>query len=583
MEKRVLLAFILSTAVLALWYYFFAPQPPQPAAPQKPSAASVHAEKTEAAFAEAAEAPSAPSIPEREIRIETPLWTAIFHNRGAVARSWNVHHRPNGQLLLGADRRPLELIPQEQDVTEALGRPFALRSSEVALDRILRTATYAVSTTESALRIGKGETHELIFTYEDPARELRIRKAFTFFGDRYDFQLSISATRGGRPLEVALVLGPSFGDQSIKQSDTYTKTPPIAIVRTREETLRIQAEKIPKEPPQGPITWAGTEDNYFALVAIPARPSPSASFSTRERKETLEGEEITRRFIAVTLPVNEPGEFTVFAGPKDPPVLLALDARLGGVALEEVINYGYFSSVVKPLIAWVLMPALHAVHRLTGNYGVGIIVVTLALNLFFYPLRRSSTLRMQKASALQPKMRELQEKMKGLKKNDPRLQELQMEQLRLMKEANPLGGCLPLLLQLPIFWAMFVLLTVSLDVRQAPFIAWIDDLSSPDRWHVLPILMCVSMIASTLLTPVPSADPSQRIQRFMMAYIMPILLTYLFFWRAPSGLVLYWMFSNLVGIAQQLLINRSLRRQPLPIPAEKGAHSGEKPHAPTKR
>jgi len=583
MEKRVLLAFILSTTVLALWYYFFAPQPPQPAAPQKPSAAPVRAEKEEAARAEVPEAPSSPSVPEREIRIETPLWTAIFHNRGAVARSWNIHHRPNGQLLLGADRRPLELIPQEREVIETLGRPFALRSSEATLDRALRTALYAISTPESVVRVGTGETRELVFTYEDPARQVRVQKTFTFFGDRYDFQLSISATRGGRPLEVALVLGPSFGDQSIKQSDTYTKTPPIAIVRTREKTLRIQAEKIPKEPPQGPITWAGTEDNYFALVAIPARPLPSANFATHARKEVLKGEEITRRFIAVTLPVNEPGEFTVFAGPKDPPVLLALDARLGGVALEEVINYGYFSSVVKPLITWVLMPALQAVHRLTGNYGVGIIVVTLALNLFFYPLRRSSTLRMRKASALQPKMRELQEKMKGLKKNDPRLQELQMEQLRLMKEANPLGGCLPLLLQLPIFWAMFVLLTVSLDVRQAPFVAWIDDLSSPDRWHVLPILMCASMIVSTLVTPAPSTDPSQRIQRFMMAYLMPILLTYLFFWRAPSGLVLYWMFSNLVGIAQQLLINRSLGPQPLPVTAAEQERSGEKLKSSTKR
>jgi YidC/Oxa1 family membrane protein insertase len=158
-----------------------------------------------------------------------------------------------------------------------------------------------------------------------------------------------------------------------------------------------------------------------------------------------------------------------------------------------------------------------------------------------------------------------------------------MEQLRLMKEANPLGGCLPLLLQLPIFWAMFVLLTVSLDVRQAPFVAWIDDLSSPDRWHVLPILMCASMIVSTLVTPAPSTDPSQRIQRFMMAYLMPILLTYLFFWRAPSGLVLYWMFSNLVGIAQQLLINRSLGPQPLPVTAAEQERSGEKLKSSTKR
>jgi len=569
MEKRVLLAFVLSTAILAVWYYFFAPPPPQPTAPEKKPQPTARVEGKSAAPAETPAAAPIERVPEREIRIETPLWTAIFTNRGAVARSWNIHHRPNGQLLLGTDRRPLELIPQERDVIEKLGRPFALRSREAALDRELQEATYALSSEETVLRIGKGETRSLIFTYEDPARGLRVQKAFTFFGDRYDFRLSISATRDNRPLEVALVLGPNFGDQSIKRSDTYTKTPPIAIVRTQEKTARISAEKAHKESPQGPIAWAGIEDNYFALVAIPKTPAAGVSFSTHERKETIEEEEVTRRFIALSLPARESEEYTVFAGPKDPQVLEALDAQLGGVNLEDVINYGYFSSVVKPLITWVLLPALQGLHRLTGNYGVGIIVVTIVLNLFFYPLRRSSTIRMRKASALQPKMRELQEKMKGLKKNDPKLQELQMEQLRLMKEANPLAGCLPLLLQLPIFWAMFVLLTVSLDVRQAPFVGWIDDLSSPDRWHVLPILMCLSMIVSTLLTPAPSNDPSQRVQRFMMAYLMPILLTYLFFWRAPSGLVLYWMFSNLVGIGQQLLINRALGAVPLPAESEK--------------
>ncbi len=569
MEKRVLLAFVLSTAILAVWYYFFAPPPPQPTAPEKKPQPTARVEEKSAAPTETPMATPIERVPEREIRIETPLWTAIFTNRGAVARSWNIHHRPNGQLLLGTDRRPLELIPQERDVIEKLGRPFALRSREAALDRELQEATYALSSEEAVLRIGKGETRALIFTYEDPARRLRVHKAFTFFGDRYDFRLSISATRDHRPLEVALVLGPNFGDQSIKRSDTYTKTPPIAIVRARGETVRVPAEKAHKEPPQGPIAWAGIEDNYFALVAIPKTPAASVSFSTHERKETIEEEEITRRFIALSLPADEPQEYTVLASPKDPQVLEALDAELGSVNLEEVINYGYFSSVVKPLISWVLLPALRGIHRLTGNYGVGIIVVTIVLNLFFYPLRRSSTIRMRKASALQPKMRELQEKIKGLKKNDPRLQELQMEQLRLMKEANPLAGCLPLLLQLPIFWAMFVLLTVSLDVRQAPFVGWIDDLSSPDRWHVLPILMCLSMIASTLLMPTPSNDPSQRVQRFMMAYLMPILLTYLFFWRAPSGLVLYWMFSNLVGIGQQLLINRALGAVPLPTQPKK--------------
>src|ERR1051325_10019157 len=126
-----------------------------------------------------------------------------------------------------------------------------------------------------------------------------------------------------------------------------------------------------------------------------------------------------------------------------------------------------------------------------------------------------------------------------------------------MKEANPLGGCLPLLLQMPIFWAVYMYLGMSLDVRHEPWLAWIDDLSRPDRIGVLPVVMCVTMIASTMLTPQPaSADPSMKMQRVMMTWLMPIMLTWLFFFSAPSGLVLYWMVSNMVGVLIQLFINR---------------------------
>ncbi len=570
MEKRVLLAFILSTLILALWYVFFAPAPQPPTAPPRKPQERAQQKPVSPSASSVPSAPSLPAFPEREIRIETPLWSAVFTNRGAVARSWNIHHLPNGRILLGSDRRPLELIPRQRQILQALGYPLALRSPDDSWDRALQNATWAVSSEESVLRIGPQEKRELVFTLEDPARALRIQKRFTFFGDRYDFQLEISATRSERPLE--LLVGPNFGDQSIVRFDTYTKIPPRALVHDAEKVRRIQAEKPPKEPVRGPIKWAGLEDNYFALVAIPDQPAESARLLGHTFRETHEGEEIERHALAVLLPVTGETRFTLWAGPKGLNILQELDARLGGRDLQNIINYGFAGGLVRPIIHFVLNPALSALHRLTGNYGIGIIIVTLVLNLFFYPLRRSSTIRMRKASALQPKMRELQEKMKKLRRGDPKMQELQMEQIRLMKEANPLGGCLPLLLQLPIFWAMFILLTISLDVRHAPFLGWIDDLSSPDRWHILPILMCASMIASTLMTPTPQGDPSQRVQRFMMAYLMPILLTYLFFWRAPSGLVLYWMMSNLVGIGQQLLINRSL--PPLPVSPE-GASAKE--------
>jgi YidC/Oxa1 family membrane protein insertase len=573
MEKRVLIAFLLSTAILAAWYYFFAPTPPAPrpappARQQQGQPSSPPSPGTSAASGLAESVTASVEVPPREVQIETPLWRATFTNRGAAATSWSITRLPNGHRVLGDDRQPLELIPQAPTVVDKLGRPFTLIASDETLTRLLQHSTYALSTEASTVRIGENETAQISFTYRNEAAQLEVIKTFSFQGNRYDFEMALQATHRGQPLELELVVGPSFGDQSIKKIDSYTKTPPLAVAYQNDKAERIRPEKLPQHPLTGSIRWVGVEDNYFALVAVPAHPLAQVKITGSTLKEMVEDEELERHFIAARVAFPHGERYRFFAGPKDLRVLRSLDQQLGGVGLESVINYGAFASLVKPLLQWVLVPALHATHRFTRNYGVDIILITLVINMFFFPLRRTSTVKMRKASAMQPRLRELQEKMKGLKKTDPKFQELQMEQFKLMREANPFGGCLPLLLQLPIFWAFFILLTVSIELRQAHFFGWIDDLSSPDRWHVLPIAMCLSMIASSLVMPQPAADQQQKVQRFMMAYLMPILLTYFFFWRAPSGLVLYWMFSNIVTIGQQYLINRLLGSPAVAVPDE---------------
>lgn len=180
---------------------------------------------------------------------------------------------------------------------------------------------------------------------------------------------------------------------------------------------------------------------------------------------------------------------------------------------------------------------------------------------------------MKRAALMQPKMKELQEKMKKLDKNDPRMLDLQKEQIALMKEGNPLMGCLPLLLQMPFFMAVFTVLTVSIEVRNAPFFGWVKDLSIADPSHILPIVMCVTMIAQAALTPSPAnADPIQK----KIQYIMPPFFTYFFFWSAPAGLVLYWMVSNLVGVVQQFVINK-LSPPPAPESSSKNDQSPQPP------
>jgi YidC/Oxa1 family membrane protein insertase len=205
-----------------------------------------------------------------------------------------------------------------------------------------------------------------------------------------------------------------------------------------------------------------------------------------------------------------------------------------------------------------MLLSMREINKFTQNFGWSIVILTVILNMFFFPLRWKSSVSMKRAAAMQPKMKDLQDRMKKLEKNDPRMLELQKEQIALMKEGNPLMGCLPLLLQMPFFMAVFAILTVSIEVRNAPFFGWLQDLSTPDPYWVLPIMMCVTMIAQQALTPT-TVDPVQK----KVGYIMPLIFTW-FLKGAPAGLVLYWMVSNLVGVAQQFVINRL---NPAPVAA----------------
>lgn len=333
--------------------------------------------------------------------------------------------------------------------------------------------------------------------------------------------------------------------------------------------LRLTLDKLPAGTAKGAgvaqgvdtlrnlYRWVGPTDHYFAMLAVPDQIIPEIALTNVQLKPGHDQTPVD--YPSAAIPVSSTSATHIFVGPKDRQLLAAvgqkLDANLGAL-----IDYGLFSFAVKPLVpalAW----ALNGLKRFFHNYGWAIVSVTVLINLLLSPLRFYSSKKMKKAAKHQPRMKELQDRMKKLKenpkKNERELQELQQEQLALMKEANPLGGCLPMILQLPIFWAVYLYLGSSLDVRHAPWVMWIHDLSRPDPLKILPIVMCVTMIASTKLTPQPaSADPSMKMQRIMMTWLMPIMLTWLFFFSAPSGLVLYWMVSNLVGVLIQLFINR---------------------------
>jgi YidC/Oxa1 family membrane protein insertase len=261
-------------------------------------------------------------------------------------------------------------------------------------------------------------------------------------------------------------------------------------------------------------------------------------------------------------------------GPKDHRLLAAASddvKQLGGPAVDlgEVINYGFLGSMRRALAVPILW-SISKLQRITGSYGIAIILFTIFIYSLFFPLKWQSSRKMKKAQKYAPRMKELQEQLKGMRQSDPRLKELQMEQLRLMKEANPLGGCLPLLIQMPFLFALYSAITISIDFRQASFL-WIPDLSGPEPYflyflRILPILFAGSMIVLQLLTPQPAADP---LQRKMMAVGMPLFMLYIL-WSAPAGLLLYWLVGNIVGFLQQMMINK-LTREETPPPDEKAA------------
>ncbi|HKY06152.1 MAG TPA: YidC/Oxa1 family insertase periplasmic-domain containing protein, partial [Blastocatellia bacterium] len=370
-------------------------------------------------------------------------------------------------------------------------------------------------------------------------------------------------------IEIEKPLAGDVDEMRIVGADGHTFLGYAQVIERKAGSRRLVLDHLPEGAGAGsgvaqgtdtlrhPYRWAGVVDHYFAMVAVPPRPVGEIALTDVQIKPP--DSDAPLDYPSVAVPVEPGAPTSIFVGPKDPDLLASVAAELNA-NLDALIDYGMFAWMIRPIVP-LIGGALDGLAKLFHNYGWSIVAVTVIINLMLSPLRWYSSKKMKKAAKHQPRMKELQDKMKKFKENPKKyereLQDLQREQMELMKEANPLGGCLPLLLQMPIFWAFFVYLSISLDVRQAPWLFWVRDLSTPDPYFVLPIIMCVTMIASTKLTPQPAtADPSMKMQRVMMTWLMPIMLTFFFFLSAPSGLVLYWMVSNLVGVIIQLAINK---------------------------
>ena len=580
--KRLIIALLLSSAILFLWTYF-TPKPPQNQNGQSGPSATPSAETVNSPSASPSTAPAAATntttptasstAPKRIITITTPLYEAKFDTLGAEPISWIVlkNKRTDTAIYSSASTRnekvPLQLISPKGLERQPREVPLQLRTGDSTLDLALSSSTYKVegiSATEGdqQISLGRGERKQIAFVLED-ANGIQVRKNFEFDAERYDTDLAVIVKRGEAIVpQVKLTVGPSIGDQGVSHHTFYSVAPEaIGFVGgniQRHAAAAINGNK--NSPDQmglgGPVDWAGVGDTYFAMVVVPGHKSEGAEYRTVSYEHKPNGTSEKRYLITGLVPISADGtRSVVYAGPKDHYLLTdastQVSARVGrSIDLDGLIDYGWLAWLSRPL-AVPILACITYLHNVTGSYGVAIILFTIGVYSLFFPLKWRSSKAMKKAQKLAPQMKELQEKIKGMKQNDPRLKELQMEQLRLMKEGNPLGGCLPLLIQMPFLFALYRAITISVDFRQATFL-WLPDLSGGDPFHILEVLMAGTMIVLQLITPAPSADP---LQRKIMAIGMPIFMLYVL-WGAPSGLLVYWLVGNIVGFTQQFVINR---------------------------
>jgi YidC/Oxa1 family membrane protein insertase len=583
MEKRLILFLILSAAIFIGWSRFFAPQPETPRPGAGNAALTTPSPSPSVAITPESPKQASPALSTqpatqaelRQIKVKTDHWVATLSNKGGVMTEWTMTQFPDGKAI--DPPKGVNLISNE--LSQKIGAPFRFYiPSDPSLENELNSAAYSVGNLpDQEVAIKNGEKREIKFSYANNGVEATKTIIFKGQGENssgFDFDFVGSVRRNGNPVQAAyIVIGPNFGDQNVKEVSRYKPAPQLTYATTDGNVKRQTVSSLKggaANPLPSPVTWAAVDDNYFAMAFVPSQSAPAVGL-------------LNDQYISVAVSLSNGAVNHVYAGPKDLALLSKVSGEFGisdKRPLEDIVSYGIFDYVrylVKP-IAQFLLKALRAINHVTHNFGWSIVILTVALNMLFFPLRWRSSVTMKRAAAMAPRMKDVQERMKKLDKNDPRMLDLQKEQIALMKEGNPLMGCLPLLLQMPFFFSVYTILTVSIEARNAPFIGWIHDLSSKDPFYILPIVMCVSMIAQTALTP-STADPVQK----KVQYVMPLVLTIAFFSTAPAGLVLYWMVSNLVGVGQQYVINRLNPTNPPAAAADPSGSDGPGPKPPKGR
>ena len=547
MEKRVLIAVVLSFLVLFLYQTFLMPPAPKkPGAPAKASSGQAQAPAPEAGSpsgSQAAPAPgpatSAPAVAalvgdtaEREVVVETKLVRAVFSNRGAHLESWRLKHYFDDR------KQPLDLVPRRLPASTV--HPFMLKTEDAGRTAELNGAFFRlVDETRSEIDATAAPVR-LVYEYRDAAG-LAARKTFEVAPDSYVITFNAEVSQTDQPVNLSVMWGLGLGDVEGSLPSKYVQKPQ-GILLEGTSVVRLDPSAITKQPArEGVFRFAGIDDHYFLATALLGTTPARVEYETQTVPvpDVKEG----HQFASFTLnPAGPVVQTRFFFGPKDFDLMRGVDPEL-----VRTINFGIFAWLVVPLLR-----GLKGINEYLGNFGWSIIALTVLINVAIFPLRHKSVVSMRKMQDVAPEVKAIQDRYGKLKATDPARQEMNKEVMGLYKErgVNPAAGCVPMLLTMPVLFAFYSLLSEAIELRGAPFALWIHDLSKPDPLYITPILMGVSQFVQTKMTP-SSTDPTQ--QKMMM--LMPVVFLFMFLW-APSGLVIYWLVTNVLGIAQQYFTNK---------------------------
>lgn len=521
-NKNVILAVVLSLAVLLGWNFIFPPQPAPNKTAEQSQPATDASKTPETAQAKVEPLPEFAPTEGALVKIDSPLYAAVFNSAGGVLEKFELK---NYKQTIEPDSPLVDLITQNSKLKAPMG---------LLVDGAPSWVDAQWSFEGHDLKLEPGQKGELTFT--GALGDLRLVRKLTFRADDYQIDETISLINSGGA-KVTTKLGFTMAaDRLSPEGDKYNITR-VAFLDSSGLTDESDVEDLQKGfvDDKG-VKWGAVESNYFLLGIIPAEDAPSGKAKFEDGVYRVAVEKVGLDL--------EPGakkdlETSYYLGPKEMKYLKNVPKDLAAS-----INYGWFDFVAKPLIQF-----LHFLHGYVSNYGVAIILLTVCIKLLFWPLSQKSYKSMDQMKKLQPMMAQIRERHK-----DDR-QKMNEEMMRLYKtyKVNPAGGCLPMVVQIPVFIGLYQALLNAIELRHAVFIEylpfthkiWLADLSAQDPYYITPLVMGATMFLQQKMTPSPG-DPTQA--KIML--LMPVVFTFLFL-NFPSGLVVYWLVNNVLSIAQQ--------------------------------